>query len=60
MKTSDYTVCLMRHTEGKDPECVAEIEVCGVTATAAEMIAHYTKFARMFMRHVQFDYVTVR
>lgn len=56
--TKDYTIRLMRR--GDVDLCVAEIEVCGVTATKKEMIAHYTKFAKLFMRHVKFDYVTTR
>lgn len=59
--SKDYTVRLMRRGKGDQPdECAAEIEVGGVTATASEMIAHYTQFARMFMRHVRFDYATTR
>jgi hypothetical protein len=61
MKTNDYTVRLMRRGKDKQPdECAAEIEVCGCTATAAEMVAHSTQVARMFMRHVRFDYATTR
>lgn len=61
MKTSDYTVRLMKRGRAGEPDvCVAEIECGGVTATATELVAHYTKFAKMFMRHVRFDYATTR
>jgi len=61
MKTRDYTVRFMKRGKAGQPdECVAEIECGGVTATAGELVAHYTKFAKMFLRHVRFDYATTR
>jgi hypothetical protein len=59
MKTHDYTIRFMKRSKPTD-ECVAEIVVTGVTASHAEMVAHYTKFGRMFMQHIKFDYVTAR
>lgn len=62
MKVKDYTIRLMRHAKvkGEPDECAAEIDVTGVTATMAEMAAHYTKFGKAFMRHIRFDYATAR
>jgi len=59
MKTHDYTVRFMKKSKPTD-ECVAEIVVKDVTASGAEMVQYYTKYARMFMRHIKFDYVTAR
>jgi len=61
MKQTNYTVRLMRRGKGKGPdECVAELEVDGAAAGPAETARHYADHARLFMRHIRFDYATTR
>lgn len=61
MKPTNYTVCLMKRGKGKEPdELVAEMEVEGSTRGPAETARHYADHARMWMRHIRFDYATAR
>lgn len=58
MKPTDYTVRLMRRAARKgEADCVvAEMDIEGSERGQEATALHYAKHARIFMRHVRFDY----
>lgn len=54
----NFTVRLMQVRKGEPDECVAELDVEGSERGADTTAAHYAKHARLFMRHIHFDYAT--